>query len=73
MAMAVEPTNVKQLEDPEFLQWVRQHHGQPIKPNYQDFDPTATYETDEDVAHQYRLSQARKLIRLYDEWKAGTI
>jgi hypothetical protein len=70
--MAIEPTDIKQLEDPAFLLWVEKHHGLPVEPDEQDLDPRAVARTPEKQAHLYRIGQARKLMRLWGEWKAET-
>ncbi len=41
-----------------------------IVPDPQDFDPDVTPETDRDRAAAHRIAQARKLNRLFYQWKA---
>ena len=78
MPKKIEPTSIKQLEDPAFLAWVRQQGQSPCKPDREDFDPDDVasttpgdvVSTTEELAHLYRLAQARKLRRLWGKWKA---
>lgn len=66
------PDSPKDLEDPAFLKFLEgKSPGGPIEPEWQDFDATANPRTEAEQAEQYRLAQARRLIRLYQEWKAG--
>jgi hypothetical protein len=63
--------SIKDLENPAFLKYVKFRAGQPVKPDHEDFDKTVSAHTVAERAEQYRLAQARKLLRLYREWKAG--
>jgi hypothetical protein len=67
---------VKDLVNPEFLAWLDRVKGGPgpIRPDKQDYDPSADPEsmTDAQAAQQYRLACARKLMRLWEEWKASS-
>jgi hypothetical protein len=67
----LDPKDVTELHDPAFHAYVRQRVGMPVTPDEEDFDWTAPAHTQAEQAHQYRLAQARKLLRLYREWKAG--
>ena len=69
--MPTEPPDYEGLIDPAFLQWVVDNHGAPLRPDVQDCDPSAPAHTEEEAVAQYRLGQARKLIRLFHVWKAG--
>jgi hypothetical protein len=62
--------DVNKLNDPEFIKWVRHKfpHGT-IEPEDQDIDKSAKPVTDAHMANEYRLAIARRLIRLYAEWK----
>jgi hypothetical protein len=60
------------LKDPEFLQYLRKRFPGKIEPEQQDFDFDAHAETDAECAHQYRLAQAGRIIRLWKEWKAAS-
>jgi hypothetical protein len=64
--------SAKELENPEFLAWLAKRvPSMPIEPDPEDFDKSASLITMQQQAEQYRLAQARKLIRLYAEWEAG--
>jgi hypothetical protein len=66
----LEPT-LDDLADPRFLEWLASRiGGKPIQPDRQDHDLNAHAVTDEEGANQYRLARARKLLRLWKEWKA---
>jgi hypothetical protein len=74
MTRALEATarEEKDLEDPEFLRFVKgRFPGGKVVPDDEDWDPDAIARTDEEAAHQYRLAQARKLMRMYAGWKAS--
>jgi hypothetical protein len=66
-------TNGVQREDPVFLRYVRAAHSLPVEPDPQDLEAVcgASIRTAEELAHRYRVAQAMKLIRLYQQWKAG--
>jgi hypothetical protein len=63
--------DIAELEDPTFLAYVKQRVGMPVKPDDEDYDWNLPANTIEEQAHEYRLAQASKLLRLYREWKAG--
>jgi hypothetical protein len=65
------PEKMKDLEDPAFLEHVRQQFPGPVRPDDEDYDMTARPQTTEEEADQYWVAQARKLMRMYREWKAG--
>jgi hypothetical protein len=67
----LDPASIKDLENPAFLKYAKARAGQPIKPDDEDFDKTVSAHTVAERAEQYRMAQARRLIRLYREWKAG--
>jgi hypothetical protein len=72
LTMTIEPSEVDDLTDPDFLKWVTQHHGSPVEPDGPNFDRAAQPRTEKEQGHQYRLAQARKLMRLWGDWKATT-
>jgi hypothetical protein len=41
-----------------------------IEPERQDFDFSNNSQTEAGQAAQYRIAQARRIIRLHDEWQA---
>jgi hypothetical protein len=59
------------LHDPNFIAYLRQSVGLPIRPDREDYDGTVAADTTEAQAHQYRLAQARKMVCLYRAWKAS--
>jgi hypothetical protein len=59
------------LENPRFLDWLNVHYPGPITPDKDDKDPKALLTSDHEEAEQYRLAQARKIMRLWREWKAN--
>jgi hypothetical protein len=62
---------LKDIENPRFLAWIEAREGRfPIQPDPQDLDESVVAETEEEQAHQWRLAQARKMLRLYRVWKA---
>jgi hypothetical protein len=64
------PERIEDLHDPAFLAYLKEElGGAPIKPDSQDYDPSAMPTTAAQKAEQHRLAQAQKLIRLYREWK----
>ena len=63
--------NITDLTDPKFLGWIDKVHGGRIEPDPQDFDHSADARLLHQQAEQYRLAQARKLMRLYKEWNAS--
>jgi hypothetical protein len=71
-ARPVMPTDVKQLEDPAFLAWVRERfRGGPVKPDPEDYDWKVLASTDAKRAEQHQLAQARKPMRMWADWKAS--
>jgi hypothetical protein len=61
----------KDLENPQFVaHWKHLTGGKPIKPDDQDYDPSADPKTIEETAHEYGLAQGRKLMRIYQAWKS---
>jgi hypothetical protein len=58
------PNSQEDSKEPAFLET-------PIKPDQQDieYDPNACSCTDAEAAHKYRLAQARKMMRVWREWK----
>ena len=67
-----DPVELRDVCDPAFLEYLDHRCGEgPIQPEAQDYDPNAVARTDAELACQYRLAQARRLKRLYAEWKAG--
>jgi hypothetical protein len=69
--MKNETPNTKQLENPEFVAWVRQRFPNTINPDHKDFDFSVSPRSAAEAAERYQQAQASKLIRLYGEWKAG--
>jgi hypothetical protein len=63
--------SIRDLENPAFLEYLRQQGivGR-INPDSEDFDWSAPAQTNKERAEQYRLAQARRLIRMYRDWKA---
>ena len=60
------------LQDPAFLEYVRKlSGGKPITPDPKDFDQTVSTHTPKEQAEQYRKAQAKKLMRLCEQWRAG--
>jgi hypothetical protein len=64
------PYSMKEMENPAFLEYIRQQCGMPVPPDKEDYDLTVFPRTEEEAGHQYRLAQSRKLLRMYREWKA---
>jgi len=58
-----------ELNDPAFLAWLQQF-PQPVRPDGRDYDGAAEAVTVEELAQQYRQARARKLRRLYQQWRA---
>jgi hypothetical protein len=67
----IQPTSLDQLEDPEFMRWLNKRFPGPQKPDEEDCDRSVHAATTAEKAHQYRLAQARKLMRLWGAWKAA--
>src|SRR5262249_39929861 len=58
--------------EPAFLAYLEaETGGKPVKPDDEDFDLKARPVTEAEQAHEYRLAQARKILRLHKEWKAN--
>ena len=68
---ALRPEHVEDLHNPRFLAYLKKRASFPIKPDAQDYDWMIAAKTEAEQAQQYRLAQARKMLRLYGEWKAG--
>jgi hypothetical protein len=63
---------LEDLNDAEFLKFVKKQCPEgPVQPDGEDYSPTASSQTDEERADQYRLAQASKLMRLHRQWRAG--
>jgi hypothetical protein len=65
-----EELTMKPLEDPGFMAYLQRINALPIQPEAEDFDQDATANTKQPSAHQHRIAQARKIIRVYRQWKA---
>jgi hypothetical protein len=61
---------IEDQHDPEFLTWLRANEQKPIRPDREDYDRTADLCRETEHAREYRLAQARKLLRLYRVWRA---
>ena len=60
------------IENPEFVEYVvRQFPDDHVLPDDRDFDRSVNVSTDVQAAIQYRLAQARKVLRMYRAWKAA--
>lgn len=68
---SISPSDMKALEDPAFLLHLagRLPAGE-VTPDPEDIDRTAPTGSAADQADQHRQAQARKLLRLYGQWKA---
>jgi hypothetical protein len=60
------------MHDPRFMAYVKEHTGLPMRPDPEDYDRSVAEETEAEQAHQYRMAQARKLLRLYRRWQSGS-
>jgi hypothetical protein len=56
---------MKTMHDPRFMAYVKEQAGLPVRPDPEDYDRSVAAETEAEQAYQYRLAQARKLLRLY--------
>jgi hypothetical protein len=71
-SLSVRPADAEQLHDPAFLAYVRERFpGGPVKPDPEDYDREAPANTHAEWAEEYRLAQARKLLRMWADWKAS--
>ena len=60
------------LDDPAFARWLQTRlGGSHLHPDEQDIDPAAQPSTSAEASEFWRLAEARKLVRLYQEWKAA--
>jgi hypothetical protein len=63
-----------QLLDPKFLAYLREKFpAGPVKPDAEDFDLNAQPVTQKQRGDLYRDAQARKIIRLFNEWKKNSL
>jgi hypothetical protein len=60
---------MKEQENPDFDAWLKAKFRGPIKPEKQDYDWSVDAKTEAERADQYRLAQARCMVRLYVAWK----
>ena len=59
------------LENPDFVRWLHGRlGGVKVEPEDRDLPPTTNPGTPAYEA-AYQLAQARKLLRLYEEWRAS--
>jgi hypothetical protein len=66
------PDEADNLEDPQFLAWVKDKYGMPLTPDSQDYGTvTGVRLTTEQKTERYRKAQREKLLRVYREWKAA--
>jgi hypothetical protein len=64
--------SLSDLANLDFVKYLRrQFPDDRVRPDDQDFDLSAEVTTDEQASEQYRLADARKVIRMYREWKAA--
>jgi hypothetical protein len=64
-----EPENPT-LSDPKFLEYLIKTFPNEIVPDKADFDFEARAAMELEQAEKYRLAQAQRLLRLFEEWKA---
>jgi hypothetical protein len=66
------PTEEDLLDDPAFRSYLRERFPPDgvIEPEGEDIQPKARPATDAECAHEHRLAQARRMVRLWQEWKA---
>src|SRR5262249_7857199 len=68
----VGPNRAKDLMDAEFVEHVRlAFPDDRVIPDDQDYDFLVDVSTDDEADEQIRFAQARKLMRMYRQWKAG--
>jgi hypothetical protein len=69
---------VTNLADPAFCAWLRETLGpEPVDPDAEDYEAAKLHEEYSDpwkarevqLAHNYHLAQASKLMRLYRQWR----
>jgi len=58
------------LSDPKFLDYLVKTFPKEIVPDETDFDFEAWEAMEAEQAAKYQLAQARRLLRLFEEWKA---
>jgi hypothetical protein len=64
--------SLSDLANLDFVKYLRREFPDDrVRPDDQDFDLSAEVTTDEQASEQYRLADARKVIRMYREWKAA--
>ena len=60
------------IENPGFVEHVlREFPDDRVLPDDQDFDVSVNVSTDIQIVEQYKLAQARNVVRMYREWKAA--
>jgi hypothetical protein len=60
------------IENPEFVEHVlREFPDDRVLPDDRDFDLSVNVTTDVQIVEQYKLAQARKVVRMYRAWKAA--
>jgi hypothetical protein len=60
------------IENPEFVEHVvREFPDDRVLPDDRDFDRSVNVSTDVQATEQYKLAQARKVVRMYRAWKAA--
>jgi hypothetical protein len=60
------------IENPEFVEHVvREFPDVRVLPDDRDFDRSVNVSTDVQATEQYKLAQARKVVRTYRAWKAA--
>jgi hypothetical protein len=63
--------SVADLNDPEFLKYLRSRFPNKIEPDEQDYGATLDSSVSEiEMAQDYQIAQANRLLRLWREWKA---
>jgi hypothetical protein len=59
------------IENSEFVEHVlREFPDDRVLPDDRDFDLSVKVSTDVQIVEQYKLAQARKVVRMYRAWKA---
>jgi hypothetical protein len=59
-----------ELENADFLRWLQRTKPGPVCPDDEDFDTHAAFGTTAEFADEYRLAQAKKLVRLFRQWRS---